>query len=129
MPDRSCDCVEARFGGLPDSHDASESTEARDCDMMLVFGALGLTGESDRPPIEFNDSTRRSDGSGLLRRAEIAPAYGTSGDSTLESGGDIGNSGRSSLNLDMVRRGTLDGRLIWIGAVGGAVPIKWAGIG
>lgn len=66
---------------------------------------------------------------GLLRRAAMALVDGTSGDATLESGGEMGNSGRSSLNLDMVRRGTLEGLRIWMGAVGGAVPTKWAGIG
>lgn len=125
-PDRSWDWVEARFGGFPESQDASESTEASDCDMMFAGGALGLTGESDRAPfLEWSDSTRRSDGIGLLRRAARALVAGTSGDCTLESGGDSGNSGRSSLNLDMVRRGTLDGLRIWIGAVGGgAVPTR-----
>jgi hypothetical protein len=120
--------VEARFGGLPESHDASESTEASDCDMILAVGAPGLTGESDRVPAS-KDSIRRSAGIGLLRRAAIALVDGTSGDCTLESGGERGNSGRSSLNLDMVRRGTLDGLRIWMGAVGGAVPTKWAGMG
>jgi hypothetical protein len=54
---------------------------------------------------------------------------GTSGECTRESGGEIGNSGRSSLNFDIVRRGTLDGLRIWIGAVAVAVPTKWAGRG
>ena len=54
---------------------------------------------------------------------------GTSGDCTRESGGDRGNSGRSSLNLDIVRRGTLEGLLISIGCVEGPVPTRWAGRG
>jgi hypothetical protein len=123
--DRSWDRVEARFGGFPDSQDASESTEASDCDMILIGGAPGLTGESDRAPTgELKDSTRRSDGTGLLRRAASALADGTSGECTRESGGEMGNSGRSSLNFDMVRRGTLDGLRICIGGVTGAVPTK-----
>jgi hypothetical protein len=84
--------------------------------MTLATGTPGLTGESERPPVgEFNDSTRKSAGIRLLRRAAIALVECASGDCTRESGGEMGNSGRSSLNLDMVRLGTLDGLRIGIG--------------
>jgi hypothetical protein len=93
--------------------------------MMFATGTPGLTGESDRPPAgEFRDSTRRSDGIRLLRRVAIALVECASGEFIRESGGEMGNSGRSSLNFDMVRRGTLDGLRIWIGCVGGGVGPK-----
>jgi hypothetical protein len=61
--ERSWDRVEARFGGLPDNQDASESTEASDCDMTLTGAMPGLTGESDRAAAgECADSTRKSAG-------------------------------------------------------------------
>jgi hypothetical protein len=42
----------------------------------------------------------------------------------------MGNSGRSSLNFDRVRRGTLEGLLICIGCEEtGAVPTRWMGMG
>ena len=44
----------------------------------------------------------------------------TSGDCILESGGDIGSSGRSSRNLDIVRLGRLDGILTGVYPVCGA---------
>lgn len=50
MLERIWDLFDARFNGFPDSHDASESTDARDCDMILPTGAPGLTGESERMP-------------------------------------------------------------------------------
>ena len=110
---RIIDLFDIRLTGLPESHDPSESTDARDCDILLPTGKPGLTGESERAlavsPIE---PTRRSVGLCVRRRAAITLVEGTSGDATRESGGEIGNSGRSSLNLDIVRRGTLDGCLI-----------------
>lgn len=110
--ERICDLFDDRFGGRPESQDPSESTEASDCDMTLM-GAPGLTGESDLSP--GSDPTWRSERCWLLRRAAMMLVEGTSGDCTRESGGDRGNSGRSSLNLDIVRRGTLEGLRIWIG--------------
>jgi hypothetical protein len=92
--------------------------------MTLGGGAPGLPVESDRVPAELADSIRRSAGIWLLRRAAMALLDDTSGECTRESGGDIGNSGRSSLNFDMVRRGTLDGLRISMGGVAGAEPTK-----
>ena len=116
------DLFETRLTGLPDSHDPSESTEASDCDILLPIGKPGLTGESERMLATIpSEPTRIFSGFWFRRRAAIALVEGTSGDATRESGGEIGNSGKSSLNLDMVRRGTLasrDGLLIWMGALG-----------
>lgn len=81
--------------------------------MILPTGTPGLTGESERAlAVAPSDCTRISEGAWFRRRAAIDLVAGTSGDCTRESGGDKGNSGKSSRNLDMVRRGTLDGRLI-----------------
>lgn len=97
--------------------------------MILPTGAPGLTGESDRVPSCDTDCMRRSEGTWLLRRAAMALVEGTSGECTRESGGERGNSGRSSLNLDIVRLGTLEGLRIWIGGVAGAVPTRCGGRG
>ena len=81
--------------------------------MILPTGAPGLAGESDRFVAgELADCRLRSDGVWVLRRAAMALVAGTSGDCIRESGGDMGYSGRSSLNFDFVRRGTDDGLLI-----------------
>jgi hypothetical protein len=92
--------------------------------MTLGGGATGLPVESERAPVELADPIRRSAGIWLLRRAAMAPLDGTSGECTRESGGDMGNSGRSSLNFDMVRRGTLDGLRISMGGVAGTEATK-----
>ena len=116
--ERRWDLLDLRWTGLPESQDPSESTEASDCDIKLVDGTPGLTGESVRPPVAgLSAPTRRSDGGWLRRLVAMALAAVDviSGDWTRESGGDNGNSGKSSLNFDIVRRGTLEGRRIWIG--------------
>lgn len=115
-------CLRARDDnrcGFPDNQDPSESTDAREADMRL--GALPPeTGESVRPRPRcswYGLLKRREEPSvwivvGMLNpcRAAIAfePVSRSTGELTRESGGEMGDSGRSSLNFDNVRTGVAD---------------------
>ena len=99
----------------PESHEASESTEARDMD----WGA-GDTMTSSRSRCISIGVARYPD-VGVSQRKAVAAAASSaidgrgsadaispSGDVMRESGGETGNSGKSSRNLDMVRLGTFE---------------------
>lgn len=108
------DCVECRFPAPEAIHEASESTEP--IDVMRLERMLGLMGVSLRKLLGWSASamvTSSGTATGvdvlpLLRAAAAAAAVVTSGDGSLESGGDMGISGRSSLNLLCVRTGVPD---------------------
>lgn len=93
---------------FPDNQEASESTEARDCDKVVVApatvsGSRESVCDRGRPVRPDRDRFETiSIGADLP-----STASGTAGECTRESGGESGNSGRSSTNMDLDRYAAL----------------------